>query len=298
MTGQIDLSIVIVNYNGGDLLLRCLASIEQHPPPGSYEVIVVENASTDGSGEKVAAGHPSVQLVRNSTNLGLSRAFNQGLRVARGRAVLSLDNDTRVQSGALATLLSALHASPEIGAVGARMLNPDLTPQKTARRFPSALNGIFGRRSLVTRWFPDNAISRRYLMDDSLDSSTPREVDWLSTAALMVPREVVTTVGGLDEGFFVYWVDADWCARIRRAGWKVLEIPSAQVIHDENLKRGRRSKRSARMVIDFHRGAYRYYRRNHATAPLSPMAAIAFAGLTIRAASLIAWDYLRGLRPA
>jgi GT2 family glycosyltransferase len=150
----------------------------------------------------------------------------------------------------------------------------------------------------VTRWFPDNAISRRYLMDDSLDSSTPREVDWLSTAALMVPREVVTTVGGLDEGFFVYWVDADWCARIRRAGWKVLEIPSAQVIHDENLKRGRRSKRSARMVIDFHRGAYRYYRRNHATAPLSPMAAIAFAGLTIRAASLIAWDYLRGLRPA
>ena len=111
MSEQIDLSIVIVNYNGGDLLLRCLASIEQHPPAGSREVIVVENASTDGSGERIGETHPNVTVIRNERNVGLWRAFNQGLRVARGRAVLSLDNDTRVQAGALTTLLASLDAS-------------------------------------------------------------------------------------------------------------------------------------------------------------------------------------------
>lgn len=288
-----DLSILIVNYNGGKLVDACLESIYANPPTCSFEIVLIDNASTDGSGARVRDAFPELRYIDNGINAGLAKAFNKALGIARGRLLLSLDNDTRVFPGALQALVDFMDAHPGTGAVGSLLLNPDLTPQRTFRRKPSALNAVFGRRSLVTRLWPGNPLSTRYLMSERSDSEEPFEVDWVSTAALMVRREIKSTVGGLDEDFFVYWVDADWCARIRAAGWAIHAVPASRVVHDENLKARRRARRNVRMLVDFHRGAYLYYRKNHAPSPFNPMAWIAFTGLGLRAAGMIGWDYLR-----
>ena len=170
--------------------------------------------------------------------------------------------------------------------------------QKGPRNAPTALNAVFGRRSLVTKFYPDNPFSKKYLMDHKLSADEPFEVDWLTTACLMVRREAVEKCGGLDEVFFVYWVDADWCDRIKRGGWKIYCLPGHQIIHNENLK-GKRQKgrRSAKMVIDFHLGAYHYYKNNRAPHTMNPMRWIAAAGLAARGASILAWDVLRQYLP-
>ena len=290
--GQPVLSIIIVNFNGGVLLDQCLESIFASPPAFGFEVVLVDNASTDGSSERAEAGFPAIVMLRCAGNLGLAKAFNRGLALARGRYLLSLDSDTRVFPGALEAMVSHLEESPAVGVAGGWLLNPDLTPQKTARRKPTALNALFGRRSLITRLAPNNPLSRRYLMDDMLTRTAPFEVDWVSTAALMARREAVERVGGLDEEFFVYWVDADWCARMRAAGWLVDAVPGARVIHDENLKKGRRTRRRTRMILDFHRGAYLYYRKHHVRHPWSSMHLLAIVGLSARAGLLVALDYV------
>ena len=286
------LSIIIVNYNGGTLLDQCLESIFASPPAFGFEVVLVDNGSTDGSSDRVEAAFPAVRMLRCGANLGLAKAFNRGLALASGRHLLSLDSDTRVFPGTLEALVRHLDNAPGVGVAGGWLLNPDLTPQKTARRKPGALNAVFGRRSLITRLAPNNPISRRYLMDDMLTREEPFEVDWVSTAALMARREAVERVGGLDEEFFVYWVDADWCARIRAAGWTIDAVPRARVIHDENLKKGRRTRRRTRMILDFHRGAYLYYRKHHVRHRWSSMHLLAIVGLSTRAAVLVALDYL------
>lgn len=288
-----ELSIIIVNYNGGMLVDACLESIYAHPPATAFEVVLIDNASTDGSGARVHAAFPALRYIANDSNAGLARAFNKGLAAAQGRYLLALDNDTRILPGALQSLLDFMDAHPDVGATGSLLLNPDLTPQRTFRRKPSALNAVFGRRSLITRLWPSNPLSSRYLMSEKGETNDPFEVDWVSTAALMVRHDVYTSVGGLDEDFFVYWVDADWCARIRAGSWKIFAVPASRVIHDENLKARRRARRNVRMLIDFHRGAYLYYRKNHARSALNPMAWIALIGLSLRAGSMIGWDYLK-----
>ena len=287
-----DLSIVIVNFNGGQLVANCLESIYQNPPTDSFEVVLVDNASTDGSFERVREAYPQLVCISETENLGLARAFNHGLNAASGRFLLSLDNDTRILPGALQTLIEVLRADPSIGIAGSQLLNPDNSLQRTFRRRPSAFNAIFGRRSLITRLWPGNPLSSRYLMDEKLDETQPFDVDWLSTAALMISREALDRVGGLDEDFFVYWVDADWCARVKDGGFRIVAVPESRIIHDENLKAKRRSRKSARMIRDFHRGAYLYYRKNHARGFLNPMAAVAFIALELRANLLILSDYL------
>ncbi|MBS1104800.1 MAG: putative glycosyl transferase [Deltaproteobacteria bacterium] len=286
------LSIVIVNYNGGRLVEACLASIAEHVSRRPFETIVVDNGSTDGSGDQIANGFPGVQLLRSPNNVGLCRAFNQGLARTSGTAVLALDNDTRLLPGALDAMLDFLDAHPEAGAVGSALLNPDGSLQAASRRFPSAWSGLFGRRSLLTRWFPNNPIARRDLMHHAVDQMRPFEVDWHSAASLMVRREVIDRIGGFDERFFVYWSDADWCARIRRAGWKVYTVPDARIIHDESLA-GRKGRPRAKMVIDFHRGAWLYYSTHQTSSPWSPRSLAAAAGLATRAAALIGSNWLR-----
>lgn len=290
-----DLSIVIVNFNGGQLVDNCLESIYQNPPAVPFEVVLVDNASTDGSYQRVREAYPQLICISESENLGLARAFNHGLAAASGRYLLSLDNDTRILPGALQSLVDVLRDDPSIGVAGSLLLNPDKSLQRTFRRRPSALNAIFGRRSLVTRLWPGNPLSSRYLMDEKLTETRPFDVDWVSTAALMISREAFDEVGGLDEDFFVYWVDADWCARVKKGGYRIVAVPASNIIHDENLKAKRRSRKSARMIRDFHRGAYLYYRKNHARGFLNPLAAFAFIALETRANLLIFSDYLSWL---
>lgn len=293
---ETDLSIVIVNYNGGALVERCLASINEHPLDGKMEVIVVDNASTDGSGERIAALYPWAALSRLTVNQGLAKAFNQGIAAAGGRYILSLDNDTILLPGALDALLAFMDSHPSVGAAGSRLFNPDMTIQQTARRFPSAWNAIFGRRSLLTRWFPNNPLARRYLMPEKEGSEQPFRVDWMSAAALIVRREAIEQVGAMDPDFFVYWVDADWCYRINEGGWQIYCVPASRIIHDENLRSGRRDRRRTRMIIDFHKAAYRFYRKHYLKSGWSPKGLLAAAALGARAGVLLLADEVKWRR--
>lgn len=289
------LSIVIVNYNGGALLARCLASLAAHPPSLPHEVIVYDNASTDDSLGILARGFPGVRVIAGDRNLGLCRAFNRGVAAARGGLILSLDSDTEVTAGALDDMANYLAAHPEAGACGSSLVYPDGTPQRTARAFPSAMSGLFGRRSALTRAFPNNPFSRRYLMADQEGSSAPYAVDTLSTACMMLRRSVIDRVGAYDEAYFVYWSDTDWCQRIKKGGFAIVTLPTSTVIHNENIKAGHRKVRRTRMVMDFHQGAYRYYATHHA-GPLNPMRYVAWAGLHLRAGLLLAADEWRRRR--
>jgi hypothetical protein len=172
-------------------------------------------------------------------------------------------------------------------------VNPDGSPQHTARRFPNAANALFGRGSILTKLLPHNPISKRYLMSDSELLDEPYEVDTLSAACFMVRRTTTEEVGGLDENFFVYWCDTDWCYRIKQGGWKIFSLPTVEIIHNENSRTRHRKGRRVKGVVDFHRGVYRFYRKHYVRSAWSPMNLVAIVGLSVRAATLIAADEVK-----
>lgn len=290
-----ELSIIIVNYNGGNLVLECLRSLEQNPPNGQFEIILIDNASIDDSASTIEKQFPYVKVTRCKENIGLTKGFNLGVRKSSGRHLLSLDNDTVVFPDSINHMVDFLNHRSDAGAVGCALIYPDGTTQQTARRFPSPMNALFGRRSLMTRWFPANRFSRRYLMNDFDDETVPFEVDTLSTACMLVRHEVIDSVGAYDEQFFVYWSDTDWCYRIKEKKWKIFSLPDSEVIHNENIKAKHRTGRRVKMIIDFHTGAYRFYRKHYIHSTWNPMNLVAIMGLSGRAAVLILSDEMRRL---
>jgi N-acetylglucosaminyl-diphospho-decaprenol L-rhamnosyltransferase len=216
------LSIVITSWNTSDLLKRCLASLLRCPQRCYFEVIVTDNASTDGSSEMVMREFPTVRLIQNMANLGFARANNRGIQASRGRYILLLNSDTVVPEGALARLTSFMDQHPDVGASGPRLLRPDGAPQ------PYSFGGDPTLRYLLARDLKQ-ALFHRHLHDWGTD--IVQEVDWVSGACLLVRRQAIEQVGLLDENIFMYFEDTDWCLRMRRAGWKVYYNPGVEVIH-------------------------------------------------------------------
>lgn len=288
-----DLSIIIVNYNASWYLNRCLASIFLHPPQVIFEVIVIDNNSRDDSVRWVRQKYPQVRLFLNEANVGFAKANNQGFTLAQGRYYLCLNNDTLVLPGALDALVSFLDHNPPVGAVGSKILNPDLSNQGTARRFPTPYSGLFGRKSLLTKWFPNNRFSRRYLMNDQWSATTPYDVDWLSTASMLIRKTVIEQVGGMDESFF-YWVDAEWCFRIKKSGWQIKSLPQSVVIHEEEKGSGYRNKSMRnKIIVDFHRGVFKLYKKHYDLGPGNILGYLAVGCLSLRALFLIFLNSLR-----
>lgn len=223
-----DVSIIIVNWNTLALLRDCLASIaaETKVP---HEVIVIDNASRDGSADMVAAEFPDVVLIANDQNRGFAAANNQGLAVARGRHVLLLNPDTIILDNAIDRTLEWLGAHPDVGGMGCQVLERPGVIQQTCFGDPGPLHLTvveFGLQRLAP-WVP--VFGRPWYRD--WDRRSQRDVDVVSGMFLLVPRAVLEAVGPLDEAFFVYAEEADWCRRIRKAGWRVVFAPVAQIIH-------------------------------------------------------------------
>jgi len=226
---MVDLSVVIVSWNVRDLLRRCLASLER-PATISQEVIVVDNASTDGSVETLSPEFPGVRFIANVENRGFPAANNQGIRVAQGRYVLLLNPDTEVLGDALETLVAYADAHPDVGVIGPQLLNSDGSVQSSRRRFPTLATAFFESTWLqpyAPRW-----VLRRYYVLDHKDDETV-EVDWVKGAALMARRTAIEQIGLLDEGFFMYPQELDGCGRFREAGWRVVYLPAARIVHHE-----------------------------------------------------------------
>lgn len=252
-----DLSIVIVSWNVREHLQRCLRSIEPSRSRLRLEVIVVDNASHDGSPGMVRGEFPWVHLVATDDNLGFPRGNNVGLRSARGRYLLLLNPDTEICDAALTTMVSFLEEQPAVGVVGPMLLFPDGRVQSSRRRFPTLATGFF-ESTWFEPWAPTRIIVR-YRVLDRPDGAVS-DVDWVSGAALMVRREVVAQIGLLDEDYFMYSEELDWCRRIKDAGWRVVFMPWARIVHHE----GKSSEQAVTARhINFQRAKLRYFRKFH-----------------------------------
>lgn len=260
-----DLSVCLVNWNTRADLEQAITSLLADADhwlrrAGSVvEVIVVDNASTDGSAEMVRTRFPAVALVEAAENLGFARGYNLAASRAAGRHLLMLNPDTVVRPGALSALVEFLDSHPRAGAAGPRLVNPDGSLQYSCRRFPRPMAALF-RNTPLGRLLPGNRFTRDYLMAE-WDHDTPRQVDWLSGAALCIRREAWEQVGGFDEAFFMYAEDIDWCLRAHQAGWEVWYVPHAVVVHRIGASS---DQRPLAMVREFHRSMALFYRKHYA----------------------------------
>jgi GT2 family glycosyltransferase len=232
-----DLSAIIICHDVRDEVLACLAALHAHAPPLRLEVIVVDNASGDGTAEAVEAEYPDCQMVRLHRNEGLP-ARNHGLRRARGRYRMFIDSDALVRPGALQTLVGALEQDERIGLVGPRLVYPDGRLQLSTRRYPPLLLPIL-RRPPLGRFFEDRATIRRHLMADDRHDRR-RRVEYVIGACQVFRPEAQSAAGEIDRRIWFGHDDADWCFRIRGAGYDVVYVPAAEVVHDYRRTSARR----------------------------------------------------------
>lgn len=278
-----DLAVVIVNYNTGDWLGRCLRSLAVSRGDLAVDVLVIDNASVDGSADVADASAEGVRLIRNDTNRYLSPAWNQGAAATDAPYLLFLNPDTEWFAGTLADLVAVARRNPAAGMVGPMVRNLDGTIYASGRRFPSLLVGLgHAFVSLVRR---DNAFSRRYRMDD-WDRTTEREVDWVSGCCMLLPRSAFETVGGFDERFALYAEELDIASRLHDAGLHVVFTPAAEVIHAEGVSTGG-DRRPHRLVVMHSDSLYRYYAL-HRSAGWRGVT-LPFVWLALRARAELAW---------
>lgn len=278
-----DLSIVIVNWNTRDLLLAALDSIFGCPPRASHEVIVVDNASSDGSADAVAARFPRAALIRNQENAGYARGNNQGIRTAKGRAVLLLNPDVVLPPGGLDRALQILDSRPGAGALGVRLVHPDGRLQRSVRGFPSPAAVAFEVLGL-SRLLPQSRLFGAYRMT-WFTYDREAEVDQPMGTFLLLRREALNDVGLLDEQFPIFFNEVDWCCRARRKGWKILFSPEVEVVHHGGAST---SLVSARMAWESRRGLLAYYRKHYPGLAFAPL-----YWLTAGASWLQAWAAAR-----
>ena len=275
-------SAIVVSYNTRDDLLRCLDAL--FAPTGvSREAILVDNASTDGSVDGVRARFPDVRIIANAANLGFSRANNLGLGAARGPYVLVVNSDCEVRPGAVETLCAILEARPEVAIVGPRTVGSDGAPQVSFG--PSLTPLAEWRQGRLVRGVKagDAAALRRA----SVLAEREQEPDWVSASCFLARRTALEAVGGFDESFFLYEEDVDLCIRVRRAGWRVVYTPKAEVAHSL----GRSMDRAPALArLEYNRSHLRFYGKHNSPGQR----------LVLRAwmAGRAAWGWLRAGRGA
>jgi N-acetylglucosaminyl-diphospho-decaprenol L-rhamnosyltransferase len=278
--GAAELAVVIVNYNTGDYLERCLASLETHRGDIDIDVLVIDNASVDGSHTRAVAEHPWVRLIENRKNVFLSPAWNQGIRETGAPYVLLLNPDTEWWAGTLADYVAVARAHPRAGIVGPMIRNLDGTVYPSGRPLPSVVDAM--GHGFLGPFIPGNRFSRRYHME-GWDRFTEREVDWVSGACMLLPRKVFDEVGMLDESFLLYGEELDLATRLRDAGRSVLYTPVVEVLHALGISTGR----SRQMSVMHSTSIYRYYRKHRAAGWRKLTLPLAWTALRARAE--IAW---------
>jgi len=229
---DVDLSIVIVNWNAFEVTSACVDSIVAHLFDLKYEILLVDNGSTDRSVERFRE-NVHVRLIANDSNLGFAKANNIGLRNAVGQLFLLLNNDTIILHDSIQKSVEFLRNHPTVGMMGCRLLNADRTLQRSCSRFPRVLTSLIGRQAVARAFkglrpnseFP---LGSAYLDEDHLHELRP---DWIMGAFMMVKREAVDVAGLLDEDYFMYAEDMDWCYRIKRSGWEIAYSPDFSIIH-------------------------------------------------------------------
>jgi len=257
-----DLSIVIVTWNRSGLLARCLGSLYRHTRDMAFEVLVVDNGSTDGTVEDVRGAFPGVKLIINDENLGFTRGSNQGIRAASGRYIALLNNDTEFTENAFHKIVSFLDEHPDVAAAGPRLYNPEGTVQESAMKtfitIQSALIGgqilaRLGQKLLPSlNLFPEMVLATH-------EQDRVEEVAWITGACMVIRREALEEIGLLDENIFMYCEDMEWCFRAGRANWRIVYYPLAGIIHLDHYP----SKDSMPRISSQHMGNQIYFFRKY-----------------------------------
>jgi hypothetical protein len=284
-----DVSICIVNWNRADCLRTCLRSIEDGAPQVSLEIIVVDNASCDESVPLVRAEAPKVLLILNDTNIGFARANNQAFALARGRYLLLLNNDTIMMPGTLDAMVAFMEQHADAGILGCKVLNPDGSLQPSCRSFPSLLT-LLWRAIYLDKLFPTSRLTGVEAMSAWKHDSS-REVDVVKGCCMMVRRAMLEQVGSLDERFFMYFEEVDWCYRARQCGWKVHFTPEAQIVH---LAGQSATLNSATMAVAYHQSRIEYFRKHHGWLAATW---VWFMGMLELSSRLTYWSLSSSLRP-
>ncbi len=258
-----DLSIVIVTWNAKEVLLDALASIEREILPRDddgrieTETIVVDNGSEDGSVEAVREGFPWAEVIALPQNLGFAAGNNVGLARAKGRHAVLLNSDTIVRRDALERCVRYLDEHPDVGVVGPQLLNPDESKQNCIHNYPSLVTELVPKGLLETLW-PGRFPSKRF------EHPEPIEVEAVLGACLFVRREVLEQVGAMPEDYFFFLEETDWCFRIREAGWRIVHVPDARIVHIFGAST--KKKIPAETRIEYHRSLYHFFGKNRGAA--------------------------------
>lgn len=274
---MVRVSIIIVSWNAKDFLLGCLQSLITEMSNYQTEIIVVDNASTDGSKKAVRQQFPFVKLICNETNIGFAKANNIGIMLSSGKYVCLINSDVTVKSGCIDLMCAYMDKHSTVGILGPRILNEDLSLQPSCMEFPALGKSFykalgFHRISPRSIYFPGNSA-------DGLRQDTPSSVDVLSGCFWMVRREALKQVGLLDENFFMYLEDVDWCKRFHEAGWKVVYFPHAEAIHYGG---GSSSNSPVRFFRELLRSRLLYWRKHHGRARQMAILLISLLNLTVR----------------
>lgn len=254
-----DLSVIVVSYNTKDLLEQTIESVVKTTSNINYEIIVSDNDSTDGSPEMVKAKFPKVRLIENKANWGFSKGNNIAIKKAKGRYILLLNSDTVVKKDCLEKSLRYMDGHKDVGVLGCKVVLPSGELDHACKRgFPTPEASLYYMLGFH-KFFPRNPKYGAYLASHIRDDQVA-EVDALMGAFMMLPREVIGQVGMLDENFFMYGEDLDWCYRIKAAGYKVIYYPKAEIIH---YKGSSSKKKRGKTIYEFHRAMILFYNKHY-----------------------------------
>jgi N-acetylglucosaminyl-diphospho-decaprenol L-rhamnosyltransferase len=274
---MIDVSIVIVTWNNASDIERCLDSLGGVEKGIKAHIVVIDNASRDATVEMVRARYPGARLIANKQNVGFAAANNQAFSATESRYVMLLNPDTTVDAGTIEALVSYMDRNPAAWVAGPVILNPDRSVQRSGVRFPTRWN------ILVETFFLDRLLPKSRLFGAHKevyhDPGKPRFVDFLQGSALMVRREALEKVGGLDEGFFMYFEEADWCYRIREGGGEVHYAPVGSVIHFGGEAFAHFDERR---LVYYHHSLLRFFRKHYSTQRAAGLRAILIVRSLIR----------------
>jgi GT2 family glycosyltransferase/glycosyltransferase involved in cell wall biosynthesis len=282
------LDIIIVNFNSTDYLLKCVSSIYASPTKITPNIFVIDNNSTDDV-RRIKESFPQIVLFQNKINIGFAAAINQGIRKSKAKYLLFLNPDTLLLNDFFQPILEYLENNKSTGIIGPKILDTDGTIQGSARAFPNALTALYGRSSPLTKYFPNNPISRANTMTIGRNMGNPMVVDWVSGACMMIRRQAIDEVGPLDERFFMYWEDADFCRRMWHKGWKVVYFPGPSLHHHIGKSSDSRPLKS---IYHFHRSSFLLFEK-YAKGTGRAVLPMAFFALVARGVMIGCWNIIR-----
>ncbi|MCK4352747.1 glycosyltransferase family 2 protein [candidate division WOR-3 bacterium] len=275
------LSIIIVNYNTKSYLHQTLFSIYTNPPNFKFEIVVVDNASTDGSVKLLKQEFPQVRVIKNVRNVGFARANNQAIPRTSGEYVLFLNPDAIPESGALEKMVNFMEQVPYAGCIGGKLLNSDGSLQFSCRSFPTYISVFFGRRSLFRKIFPGNPFSKGFLLTD-LDYKKVQKVDWIMGACMLTKRELLERFNYFDEDFFLFVEDLDFCYRLKKEGLEIYYFPGAVFHHKLGAST---EKYWLKSTVSHNFGMYKFFKKHYSLS--MTLKGIAAFGLVIRIFSIV-----------